>query len=104
MSQPDIRQADEYVASPLEQLLPSRLSRLLLMTLVPSATGAFAFVVNWGQRLSPSLTTFEQNLLAVIAALVVLLVFSCIMLVDLALLFQAKRHRKVIYHLAKGRS
>jgi uncharacterized membrane protein YkvI len=89
---------DEYTASPLEQLIPSRLSRFVLVTMLPIATSAAGIIYSYANQIDPSLPSSERNLWAALICVTILLFLSWAIILDLALLFKAKKHSRIFHH------
>ena len=93
--------ANDYQASLLEQLVPSQLSKWLLISLFPTAMGASGFYLSYASQLTPDKTTEEVQLIAGLVFLGVLLVLSWVIILDLSLLFKDKKHSRIYHHVNK---
>jgi hypothetical protein len=90
--------SDEYSASPLEQLVPSRLSRWLASALAVSLANVAFQAWNCVVPLTQGQTTGIQQVWQLSGSLLAALILSLCILLDLALLFKAKKHDRIIHH------
>ncbi len=90
--------ADEYTASPLEQLIPSKLSRYLAGLLLLSLGNVAYLAWNCVDPLTQGKAMEISQVLLLSGGLLTSLVLSLSILLDLVLLFKSKKHKRVITH------
>lgn len=90
--------ADEYKASPLEQLIPSKLSRWLAGALILSLCNVLYLAWGCFYPLTQGKPTEISQVWLLSGGLLTSLALALAMLLDLSLLYKAKKHSRIIYH------
>ena len=89
--------ADKEVKG-IERYLPTKLSKALAISIIPSFFGAFGFVINYSDKLIPNFPPNEQKLIAFIAAATSALIVSLALIIDLVVIIFQSKHRRITHH------
>lgn len=92
---------DEYTVSPLEQLIPSKLSRYLAAALILSICNVAYRVWECFYPLTQGMPTEISQVWLLSGGLLSSLVLALAMLLDLALIFKNKQHGKIYHYVNK---
>lgn len=86
--------ADAEVSG-LERYFPTKISRVLLITLLTAPIGSFWVIIQNASQLMPNESSLFQNLVAICVALAVAVFTLLALVLDLTLVANQAKHRKI---------